>query len=193
MSSRHRHPLLTQAPFSSLRLLPAPPRLLARVFPSLPRTHASPRCTRIGRNSLRRIRLVSERNSTGCGYLLDRLNFELVVDGIRKDDSVEEIYRTHVALGDMHSPTPEAGSSSITSIVTTTWSILTHKGTAFPPVQWVLRSPLSMRRTRKMRSDIANWGCTASRLRQSQPGDAYPRRRSARSPPVASGFLTHAD
>ncbi len=42
----------------------------------------------------------------GLRIFIDRLNFELVVDGIRKDDSVEEIYRTHVALGDMNSPTP---------------------------------------------------------------------------------------
>ncbi len=38
---------------------------------------------------------------------IDRLNFELVLDGLRKDDSIEEIYRTHVALGDVNSPTPE--------------------------------------------------------------------------------------
>ncbi|MBI5249413.1 MAG: L,D-transpeptidase [Desulfomonile tiedjei] len=38
---------------------------------------------------------------------IDRLNFELVLEGIRKDDSAEEIYRTHVALGDVNSPTPE--------------------------------------------------------------------------------------
>lgn len=43
---------------------------------------------------------------SGLRIFIDRLNFELVVDGIRKDDSVEELYRTHVALGDMHSPTP---------------------------------------------------------------------------------------
>jgi hypothetical protein len=42
----------------------------------------------------------------GLRIFIDRLNFELVVDGIRKDDSVEEIYRTHVALGEMNSPTP---------------------------------------------------------------------------------------
>ena len=38
---------------------------------------------------------------------IDRSNFELVLDGVRKDDSIEEIYRTHVALGDVNSPTPE--------------------------------------------------------------------------------------
>jgi hypothetical protein len=38
---------------------------------------------------------------------IDRLNFELVLAGIRKDNSIEEIYRTHVALGDVNSPTPE--------------------------------------------------------------------------------------
>lgn len=38
---------------------------------------------------------------------IDRLNFQLVLEGLLKDDSVEEIYRTHVALGDVGSPTPE--------------------------------------------------------------------------------------
>jgi hypothetical protein len=38
---------------------------------------------------------------------IDRLNFQLVLTGMRRDDSIEEIYRTHVALGDANSPTPQ--------------------------------------------------------------------------------------
>jgi len=39
--------------------------------------------------------------------VIDRSNFTLVLEGIRKDDSVQEIYRTSVALGDTGTPTPE--------------------------------------------------------------------------------------
>ncbi|MGO9571098.1 MAG: L,D-transpeptidase family protein [Desulfomonilaceae bacterium] len=38
---------------------------------------------------------------------IDRSNFELIFEGIHRDESVEEIYRTHVGLGDTESPTPE--------------------------------------------------------------------------------------
>jgi hypothetical protein len=38
---------------------------------------------------------------------IDRSNFELTFAGIHRDGSVEEIYRTHVGLGDIASPTPE--------------------------------------------------------------------------------------
>ncbi len=38
---------------------------------------------------------------------IDRSNFEMTFEGIHRDDSVEEIYRTHVGLGDTESPTPE--------------------------------------------------------------------------------------
>ncbi len=38
---------------------------------------------------------------------IDRSNFELTFEGIHPDESVEEIYRTFVGLGDISSPTPE--------------------------------------------------------------------------------------
>jgi L,D-transpeptidase catalytic domain len=38
---------------------------------------------------------------------IDRSNFELTFEGIHRDGSVKEIYRTHVGLGDIASPTPE--------------------------------------------------------------------------------------
>jgi hypothetical protein len=38
--------------------------------------------------------------------VINRAEFELVLEGIRKDESVEEIYRTPIALGDIDSPTP---------------------------------------------------------------------------------------
>lgn len=38
---------------------------------------------------------------------IDRSNFELVFEGIHRDGSIEEIYRTYVGLGDVDSPTPE--------------------------------------------------------------------------------------
>lgn len=39
--------------------------------------------------------------------VIDRSEFNLVLEGIRKDESVEEIYTTPVALGDIDSPTPD--------------------------------------------------------------------------------------
>ena len=38
--------------------------------------------------------------------VIDRSTFELVVQGIGRDDSTQELYRTPVALGDLNSPTP---------------------------------------------------------------------------------------
>jgi hypothetical protein len=38
---------------------------------------------------------------------IDRSNFEMTFEGIHRDDSVEEIYRTHVGVGDTESPTPQ--------------------------------------------------------------------------------------
>jgi len=38
--------------------------------------------------------------------VIDRAHFMLDVEGIRRDGSAEDIYRTHVALGGPHSPTP---------------------------------------------------------------------------------------
>ncbi|MBI4964952.1 MAG: L,D-transpeptidase [Desulfomonile tiedjei] len=39
--------------------------------------------------------------------VINRSDFNLVLEGIRRDGAVEEIYRTPVALGDIESPTPE--------------------------------------------------------------------------------------
>jgi hypothetical protein len=44
---------------------------------------------------------------TGFRIHIDRSNFELTFEGIHRDGPVEEIYRTHVGLGDTASPTPE--------------------------------------------------------------------------------------
>lgn len=38
--------------------------------------------------------------------VIDRSKFGLVLEGIRRDGTVEEIYRTPIALGDIDSPTP---------------------------------------------------------------------------------------
>lgn len=50
---------------------------------------------------------VSYHGFAGFRIHIDRSNFEMTFEGIHRDDSVEEIYRTHVGLGDTESPTPE--------------------------------------------------------------------------------------
>jgi hypothetical protein len=42
-----------------------------------------------------------------CRITIDRSSFQLWLEAIRRDGSVDEIYRTHVGLGDVNSPTPE--------------------------------------------------------------------------------------
>jgi hypothetical protein len=39
--------------------------------------------------------------------VIERPRFELRIEAIRKDHSLDVLYRTHVGLGDAHSPTPE--------------------------------------------------------------------------------------
>jgi hypothetical protein len=49
---------------------------------------------------------VSYHAFAGFRIHIDRSNFEMTFEGIHRDNSVEEIYRTHVGLGDTESPTP---------------------------------------------------------------------------------------
>jgi len=52
----------------------------------------------------------SEDRENGFARLrivINRSDFNLALEGIRRDESVEEIYRTPVALGDIDSPTPD--------------------------------------------------------------------------------------
>ena len=49
-----------------------------------------------GENGFERLRII-----------ISRSDFTLVLEGIRRDESFEELYRTPVALGDIDSPTPE--------------------------------------------------------------------------------------
>ncbi len=49
----------------------------------------------------------SYRGFAGFRIHIDRSKFEMTFEGIHRDDSVEEIYRTHVGLGDTESPTPD--------------------------------------------------------------------------------------
>jgi hypothetical protein len=50
---------------------------------------------------------VSYHGFAGFRIHIDRSKFEMTFEGIHRDDSVEEIYRTYVGLGDIVSQTPE--------------------------------------------------------------------------------------
>ena len=89
------HTALPQIPDASVHPTPAPPD-----DPCLP-----PLFRNWGEFSL------DARNRVGDDFaririVIDRAHFMLDVEGIRRDGSIEGIYRTHVALGGPHSPTP---------------------------------------------------------------------------------------
>jgi hypothetical protein len=59
----------------------------------------------------REMSLYNHENASSQGFVwfrihIDRSNFELTFEGIHRDESTEEIYRTNVGLGDTESPTP---------------------------------------------------------------------------------------